>query len=261
MRFALAVVIAALAAPVFAQEAVPQAAPPAAGWTYPQLIIPQANPLPIIMPPGPVYVPASQPGPIPTGLPERTVLLDHSVDQLPPLPVDVAAGQQHWVAVNLGVFQPFALRAAVKVWSRPQNSVWVEAYLGSALFDVMYGFGVRMQHTAMTFGNGDRLMLSPGIGVHILPDWDAEARTRYYDPYTGYSYYRYTCTRNTLYYVFGDIDISWLHDFTPHVGFEVGLKLGLAGRVSGQVGRDYPSGVMFGKDVYPIISIYSGLRF
>ena len=67
---------------------------------------------------------------------------------------DAAAGQQHWVAINLGVFQPTTARIAVKVWPRPQNSVWVEAYLGSALFDFMYGFGVRMQHTARTFRNG-----------------------------------------------------------------------------------------------------------
>ena len=57
-----------------------------------------------------------------------------------------------------------------------------------------------------------------------------------------------------------DVDISWLHDFGSHFGFELGVKLGLAGSVVGNLGR-YPRGVMFGRDLYPILALYSGFRF
>ena len=76
----------------------------------------------------------------------------------------------------------------------------------------------------------------------------------------GWGYARDSYT-NTLYFVAGDVDISWLHDFGPHFGFELGVKLGLAGRVSGDIGKYYPRSLMFGKDVYPIFAIYSGFRF
>ena len=56
------------------------------------------------------------------------------------------------------------------------------------------------------------------------------------------------------------MDVSWLHDFSSHFGFELGVKLGLAGCVVGNLGR-YPRGVMFGRDLYPILALYSGFRF
>lgn len=240
MRFALAFVLTLLVVPAFAQE-------PA--WSYPQFRPAQAVPA---SPPVPATEYVVDPdGPIPSGLPARTRLRDRETEP----------GQQHWVSVNLGVFQPFVGRVGVKVWPRAQNSVWVEAYLGSVLFDWMYGFGVRVQHTAWTFRNNDRLMIAPGVGTHIIPDWYAETRTYYTDPLYGYSYYGYASRRNTLYWLFGDVDVSWLHDFGPHFGFELGVKFGLAGLVGGEIGRSYPRFVMFGKSVYPIFSIYSGFRF
>ena len=219
-------------------------------WSYPELTTSaQATPLPQATPSE--YVPFHQ-GPIPTGLPERMI----PVAELPP----PTLGQQHWVSVNLGIFQPFTGRVGVKVWPRPNNSVWLEAYGGSVLFDAMYGFGVRVQHTAYDFGHGDQLMVSPGLGVHILPSWYTREHRNGYDPYYG-SYRYYQSSYNSLYYLAGDIDISWLHDFTPHFGYELGIKLGIAGRLSGRVGDDYPRSVMWGKNFYPIVSVYSGFRF
>jgi hypothetical protein len=222
--------------------------PPA--WSYPPLTA--ASPQPAL-PPGPAseYVPAPQ-GPLPTGLPGRTVL----ASECPPSNL----GQQHRVSVNLGVFQPFIGRLGLKVWSRPNNSVWLEAYGGSVLFDAMYGFGVRVQHTAREFGDRDRLMVSPGFGLHVVPSWDAYERQPTNDPFFGPHYY-YEYNVNSLYYLAGDVDISWLHDFSPYFGYEIGVKLGLAGRLAGRVGDDYPRGIMWGKNLYPILSVYSGFRF
>jgi hypothetical protein len=243
MRFALVLVTACIAsASAYSQTTSPT-------WSYPPLTTFAQESTPLPQAPGSAYVPASPSSPIPTGLPERTVL----AEEYEP----AAGGQQHWVSFNFGILQPFTGRVGVKVWSRPNNSLWLEAYGGSVLFDGMYGFGVRVQHTVRDFGTSDHLMVSPGLGVHILPQW-ATVEKRY-DPNYGFSYY--DCSYNSLYYLAGDIDISWLHDFSPHFGFEFGVKVGLAGRVSGTVGRDYPRGVMWGKDLYPILSIYSGLRF
>ena len=245
MRFALALLgMGLLTSSAFTQSTGP-------AWSYPQLttVMQPTAPLPQVPPSS--YVPADG-GPIPTGLPERTVL----AVECPP----ENSGQQHWVSLNLGIFQPFTGRVAVKVWPRENNSVWLEAYGGSVLFDAMFGFGARVQHTAVRFRGGDQLMISPGVGLHVVPNWRATTRTRVDDPYFGH-YYTYDYSRNALYYLAGDVDISWLHDFSPHFGYEIGLKLGIAGRLAGTVGRDYPRGVMWGKDFYPIVSVYSGFRF
>jgi hypothetical protein len=203
--------------------------------------------------PSPLPISVGQPPepPVPTGLPQR-------YEAEPPPEPPEAPGQQHWVAVTTSILQPMVGRVQVKVWPRPNNSIWVEAYGGSVLFDVMYGFGVRVMHTAKVGRRGDVMMVSPGLGVHILPMWLAERGSGYSGIYGVPYYYE---DYNALYYVAGDIDISWLHDFGDHFGFELGIKVGLAGRVAGRVGRDYPRSVMFGPDVYPIFNIYSGFRF
>jgi hypothetical protein len=225
IRSALAAVAVALAAASgFAQDS-----PPPAAWP---------SPLPISAGESPAAV-------VPSGLPERP----------PPIPVAEprceSPGQQHWVLLNLSIFQPMIGRVGVKVWPRPNDSVWVEAYAGSVLFELMYGFGVRVQHTARTNTRGDALMIAPGLGVHIVPYWDRFHNWRPTDPQS----------RGGLHFLAADVDISWLHDFTPHCGYEIGVKLGLGVRVAGTTGSDYPSAVMFGPDVYPILNVYSGLRF
>lgn len=190
---------------------------------------------------------------MPDGVPVRVI--DVFDANMPP-----PGGQQHWLSVNFALGQPSIGRVGVKVLSRENNSLWLEAYGGSALYDGMYGFGARLQHTAWTLGNGDSFFISPGLGVHILPDWYAGHETLHYNRRwgywtTGYSQY------SPLYFLAGDVDFSWLHDFSPRFGFELGMKLGLAGRLAGDVGDCYPSGVMWGKNLYPIVAFYSGFRF
>jgi hypothetical protein len=169
-------------------------------------------------------------------------------------------GQQHWLAINFALGQPSYGRVGVKVWDRPNNSLWLEAYGGSSLYDAMYGFGARVQHTAWSFGNGDSVMLSPGLGLHILPDWYAVHEVTHYNRRRGY-WTTGTGSASTLYFLAGDVDISWLHDFGPRFGFELGMKAGLAGRLGGTVGDCYPADAMWGKNVYPILAFYTGLRF
>ena len=223
----------------------PAAAPNAAPREWP-------SPLPTVAPQPPVPFPPGVPPPPPDVLVE----FDERLDILRGNP-GLAPGQQHWLAVNLVGGQPSVVRAAVKVLPRPNNSLWVEAYAGSVLFEGMYGFGARLQHTAWGFRNGDTILVSPGIGLQIVPDWYADLGRRGRDGYwvPGGSHY------SSLFFLAGDVDVSWLHDFGPRLGFELGLKVGLAGRVGGTVGRCYPRDVMWGKDLYPILALYTGLRF
>lgn len=216
------------------------------GWPSPLSVTSlsvQSNNLPITAGPPPAP-------PVADGVLVRVV----EVVELPPR---VLSGQQHWVALNLALGQPSVGRVAVKVLPRENDSLWIEAYGGSALFEIMYGFGVRLQHTALTLGNGDSFLISPGLGVQILPEWYTTSGWRS----SRLRYYQDERNRNVLCYLAGDIDFSWLHDFSPRFGYELGLKLGIAGRISGSVGDHYPRGAMWGRDLYPIAALYTGLRF
>jgi hypothetical protein len=211
------------------------AAQPANGWP---------SPLPITV------GQAAQP-PVADGVPVRVVEYVEA-----PMP----GGQEHWLALNFTLGQPSTGRVGIKVLDRENNSLWLEAYGGSALYDAMYGFGARIQHTAWSFGHGDSFFISPGLGVHILPDWYASQNVLHYNRRRGY-WATSSSNYSTLYFLAGDVDFSWLHDFSPRFGFELGLKLGLAGRLGGRVGDDYPESAMWGKNLYPIVAFYSGLRF
>lgn len=194
--------------------------------------------------------------------PNRTVAAPGDVLTAAPSPV-ARGGQQHWVSLNLSSLQPTTGRLGVKVWDRPNGSLWLEVYGGSVLVDAMYGFGARMQFTLKEFAGGDQVMVAPGLGAHIVPHWRATTRRWPHpneDHYWGYYGYVEEYRSNSLSFLVGDVDISWLHDFSPHFGFELGVKLGLAGRVGGEVGRSYPRGLMFGRDFYPVVSFFLGFR-
>lgn len=226
------------ASPAFGQQ---QSGP---GWSYPALSTAAHKPAPLPAdPPGPIAE-VPRPNGFPTYGPERPA----PSDPLPPPPP--IEGQQHWVMLNLSILQPFVGRIGVKVWPRENNSLWLEAYVGSVLFDFMAGFGVRVQHTAHTFGSGGRLMVSPGLGVHVLPAYASNHG----------GLFGAISHDSGVTFLVADVDLSWLHDFTPHFGFEMGVKLGIAGHISGRIGR-YPRGVTFGRDCYPILALYSGFRF
>jgi hypothetical protein len=161
-------------------------------------------------------------------------------------------GQQHNVAMNLSIFQPFVARLEFVVHRQPTCTWLAEVYAGSELFDLMAGGGARVQFTALANPErGDALLICPGLGVHVLP-----AHGSADEVYVNGAFERTTVRT----YLAGDVDISWLHDFSPHFGYEVGIKLGIAGRLEGTMG-DYPRFVMFSRDLFPLINIFSGFRF
>ncbi len=178
---------------------------------------PPAPPSPVI---GVVEVPPSDP------------LLTLAGDPAP------RGGQQFGYAVSLVGGQPTVIRVAAKVLPRENNSVWLEAYFGPVLLETMYGFGARIQHTGREFGNGDRIMFAPGLGVQILPSGGGR------------------------YFLAGDVDISWLHEFGPRCAIDLGFKLGVAGKLGGTPVNDDLSRIgMFSQNFYPLVGLFSGLRF
>jgi hypothetical protein len=174
-----------------------------------------------------------------------------SAEELPDLPAAppeepwCAFAQQHWLALNLVVGQPIEARLQAAVWHRPTRTWLAELYTGAELADLMFGGGGRVQFTAASNERSDALLISPGLGVHVFPrhggNWfqDAEPTTRYF--------------------LAADVDVSWLHDFGSHFGFELGLKVGLGLRAAGH--WEHPTSTMFGPDAFPIVSVYSGFRF
>lgn len=169
-------------------------------------------------------------------------------------------GQDHWVSLNLTTLQPFTGRVGLKVWPRENGSLWLEAYGGSVLFAGMYGFGARLQYTALGTEHRDRLMIGPGFGAHIIPQYHTYDVVPYTGPY-GTMVPSAAWRARSLTFLVADVDVSWLHDFSPNFGFEVGVKLGIGGRVSGDIGEDRVEWVMFGKNFYPVVSVFSGFRF
>jgi hypothetical protein len=150
------------------------------------------------------------------------------------------ACQQHHMALNLAIFQPTEFRIQLAVCHQPSCTWLAEVFVGSELFDFLAGGGVRVQFTAASNSRGDALLLSPGLGIHVLPN-----------SYTIHG------SGSTETFAAADVDISWVHDFSNRIGYELGLKLGIAGRLAG-TGDRY---LTFNSDLFPIVSVFSGFRF
>jgi hypothetical protein len=155
-------------------------------------------------------------------------------------------GLQHLVGLNLSIFQPTVLRLQMPLYFARSHTWLAEAYAGSELFDFMAGGGVRVQFTAASSpGRGDALIIAPGLGMHFLPATEGGLLS-------------YQSTRRG--YVAADVDISWLHDFGKRFGYELGIKLGVAGRMFG-TSDDHNDFSLFGSKGFPIINLFSGFRF
>lgn len=204
---------------------------------------------------------AQHPGPIsePTGdlltpaaPPETAPAIDA------PLPL----GQQHVLGLYLSILQPCVGTAQVTVYRRNGISYALEVYGGSELFELMYGGGVRAIWTAGSNNRCDAFLVKPGLGVHIFPE-NTRGGVRGWNYLAADVEYAYAEPKTARYYLAADVELSWLHDFSDRLGWEMGVKLGLAGRVGGQWGSEDPPNTpfAFGKSVYPIYNLFWGFRF
>src|SRR5262249_6619356 len=138
----------------------------------------------------------------------------------PPKP---RVGQQHWFATHLSLLQPTTATLQLTLFRKGDVSYAAEVYAGSVLFEAMYGGGGRAIWTAADDGDADALLISPGVGVHILP-----AHSSSHVFYSTYTFDPRVTRRDKTARAYGvfDVDISWLHEFAPHFAWEMGLKLG-----------------------------------
>jgi hypothetical protein len=193
-----------------------------------------------------------------------------AVDTLipPPLPAVSATavladpprcGQSHWVNVNLSLFQPTIARLQVGFHHNGHRTWIAEVYAGSVLFEGMYGGGMRVAWTVHSSRHKDALMIAPGVGVHILPQTQPGSTTVGYGWFGQTTYWEAKTVRT---YVAWDVDISWCHDFSPNFAIEFGTKLGLATKVAGTWGSyDDAKSLRFGEYLYPIVSVWWGMKF
>jgi hypothetical protein len=168
-------------------------------------------------------------------------------EQTPAVDAPLAIGQQHWLGLYLSILQPCVATVQVTFLRRGDVSFAGELYAGSELFEVMCGGGARAIWTAASNRRGDALLIKPGLGIHVLPQRQA-----------GFLGSGYEMTART--YLAADVEISWLHDFTDSFGWEMGVKLGLAGKVTGDWGTNNPP-LSFGNDAFPIFNVFWGFRF
>lgn len=153
--------------------------------------------------------------------------------------VDLLAGLLTGVRVRIPTF-PFGERARV-VLEGMYGGVVSEAGIGT-----MVGGGVRVQiNVAQDRDGNDALMISPGIDVIAL--WDETPDTGWID----------FGPDSTVYLLSGNVDISWVHEFSRHFGLELGARLGGSVGLSGLTSGGEPAAGTFS----PELSVFVGLRF
>jgi hypothetical protein len=166
----------------------------------------------------------------------------------PPGPV-IDVGQEHWLVVQFMLGTEAGIRFQLG-FDHACDHTWAgELFLGAAAtrFGVggVVGVGGRVHYTWMSGRWSDALLVSPGIDVFVLGGHDR--RRGILEP---------EYPKEDVLFLAPTVDISWLHDFTPHFGWELGLHVGLG---VGLAGRDY-RGESAGGMVTPLLSLYTGFR-
>ena len=142
------------------------------------------------------------------------------------------AGTSNRVSIDLHLGLFTGLRVAILPYSDENLTVAVEGFYGSLalLFGTAYGGGVRVQYRVASV-TSNALLISPGVNVYFSP------------PSGGFIFGH---TDNQV-YVLANADISWLHEFTSHFGFELGARLGGGFELSSQP--------------LPQFELFTGVRF
>ncbi len=173
-----------------------------------------------------------------------------------PSPV-VPVGQQHNFGAQIQFGYPNGLRLQYAAFKTDQTSFLVEGFAGArdGLWgnEAVYGVGGRALFTLASNGVNNALLFGPGVGVAF---WQAEKPS---NPYGGWPYfYDYRRPETDRTFLTLDANISWLHDFTPALGWEIGLTIGARIGLTGQnEGGEKVSGHITGGT----IGVFTGLRF
>ena len=165
------------------------------------------------------------------------------------LPVDMTApaigqGLQHFIDAKLLIGFPTGVRLQAALDREPTRTWAAEVFAGTALFNPVVGAGGRVFFAPATGRGGDALIIGPGLNFYYCAG----------DHSSGEGFW--LANRRDGYFLIPDVEISWLHDFASHFGWEIGLNLGLGvgawqayGDQSGRIGP------------IPMLSAFSGFRF
>jgi hypothetical protein len=150
-----------------------------------------------------------------------------------------AVGEDTVVAVRAQVGFPASVGLRFTPFGSGRVRVGGEAFAGSlVLFTGLYGVGPRLVWTAAQDAKRkNAFVLSPGLDVGLIPA-DASPSGWFSGP----------SDDSTV--VGANAEIGWTHQFRPHLGFDLGLRLGA------WYGLDGP----YGREVLPEVAIVTGLR-
>jgi hypothetical protein len=156
------------------------------------------------------------------------------------LPESPALGQEHWVSIKPEIGWPTGFRLQATFLQRANFSLAVEGLVGidvlaSPLFAIalpVYGVGCRGIYTLKATEH-DAFQINPALELFAAG------------------------VNDLRFFVGPDIELCWLHEFGKHFGVEIGLDLGLGIAAGGQINTSSSGG----PSIFPILSLFSGLRF
>ncbi|HEX3152592.1 MAG TPA: hypothetical protein VHR66_31255 [Gemmataceae bacterium] len=209
-------------------------------------------PAPSIIPPSLVKPAVSQMSPASPSAPAM----------LPPTPIETvlsphaAVGQQHTVGVELQFGQPTGVRLQYAIFHGGEFSILAEAFGGArSQFwgdETVLGIGGRALFTLFSDGTKNALLVGPGLGVSY---WETgEHHGGWY--WNGFG--RRWCGESDRYFINMDVNVGWLHELSPYIGWELGINFGLRVGLSGQDRHDRD---ISGRVNGGTIGLYTGLRF
>jgi hypothetical protein len=148
------------------------------------------------------------------------------------------AGQDNWIAINIVAGSPSGVRLEAFPFTSGNFKVAIEGFVGEQRLSFAGGGGLRLQFRVV--GNArNALYVSPGVDLYVSPP-----SSQYFGHY------------KTLYFVASDVDVSWVHEFSDHFAYELGLKVG------GSVEFNAPAyESLSGTAFVPDLAIFTGVRF
>jgi len=189
----------------------------------------------------------------PRRMEEATVVPPHWHERLATAPpVDASpsleAGPNHFVSGQVLLGFETGIRMQF-TFHRECNREWVgELFLGAA--GTRYGasgalgIGGRV-HCALAAGAwGDYLLVSPGLNLVFLGEESDD-------------HHPWNQPEDAVTFLAPSVDITWLHDFLPHFGIELGVHVGLG---IGLDGTDSDGDSAAG-EFTPLFNVFAGVRF
>jgi hypothetical protein len=243
----IGVIVLGLAATVRGQQTFPEAppvlVPPTLNLSSPQ---PNVVPLPLS---SMTNTPGSNSMPPPISGPSATIA--ETVLSKP------APGQEHTLGVQVQYGEPTGVRVQYALYPQGDFTVLLEGFAGARdQFwgnESVFGAGVRGQFTLLSDGSKNALLVAPGVGASL---WQGRERPtlfmdQYGDLFIGPS-------RDDRYYLNLDTNVSWVHELSGGLAWELGVNLGF--RV-GLHGQDHDGRNISGRIGGGLIGVYTGLRF